>query len=216
MDPSAIQALFANSSARVLPRRQIVVYEGDKIESLYCIESGYVKVYSAIGEAEQRVIFICGPGDVFPIIGYLAGGIALYFYETMTDAKLRTVAADRFEHRLRGNFELGEALIRYSTSLNKQFLERINMLTVGSAKRKLTSLLVFLANKAGSATHQTVHGSGSELRRIDIPLTTQEIADMCGLTRETTSLQLNRLRRDGILSGSSYLVVDITKLEKVL
>jgi len=52
--------------------------------------------------------------------------------------------------------------------------------------------------------------------QINIPLTSQGIADMCGLTRETASMQLIRLKKTGVVTGTRLLSVNTSKLRKVL
>ncbi|MBI4033519.1 Crp/Fnr family transcriptional regulator [Candidatus Saccharibacteria bacterium] len=207
MKTNIIRELFGGSILRKLPKKQIVLYEGDPIENLYYIVNGYVKVYNILGNGTERTIFIYGPGDIFPFTSYLTGsGLARYFYECMTEVEMCVASPENVEAKVRGNFELGDALIHYTNSVSQQFLSRIDILAVNDARRKVIALLAFLVDK-------TSDGDGQS--RITIPLTTQDIANMCGLTRETTSVQLSRLRKSGILSGSRNLVVNMAKLEKL-
>ena len=207
MKTSPIEQLFASSILRKLPKRQIIIYEGDPIENLYYIVNGYVKVYNILNTGTERAIFIYGPGDIFPFTSYLTGSdSARYFYECMTEVEMRITTPEALERKVRGNFELGEALIHYTNSVSQQFLSRIDVLAVNDARRKVIAMLVFLADKTGS---------GGTQRRIAVPLTTQDIANMCGLTRETASVHLGKLRKAGILSGSRSLIINMTKLEKL-
>ena len=207
MNPADIQSLFTGNVLRKLPRGQIIIYEGDPIESLYFIVKGYVKVYSILMSGSERTIFIYGPGDLFPFTSYLTSSAsARYFYECMTEVEVYADTPSNFEKKVRGDFAMGEALINYTTSVSQQFLTRIDVLSVNDARRKVIALLAFLISKAGE---------GGDLVRICIPLTTQEIANMSGLTRETASVQLSRLRKAGVISGTRILMVNVPKLEKL-
>ena len=207
MEPNIIQALFSNARLRKLPKKQIVIYEGDPVECLYYIISGYVKVYNVLGGGVERTIFIYGPGDMFPFTSYLSGaGAARYFYECMTETEVYTIAPSKLEQKVRDHFEIGEAVINYTNNVSQQFLRRIDILSVNDARRKVIALLDYLVSTVGTSDNPS---------RLKIPLTTQDIANMCGLTRETASVQLGRLRKEGIVSGSNSLKINVNKLEKL-
>ena len=87
-----------------------------------------------------------------------------------------------------------------------QFIQRIDVLSVNNARRKIIALLAYLIQKASSDDEHT---------RLNIPLTTQDIANMSGLTRETASIQLTKLRKAGVVSGSKHLVINTTRLNKI-
>lgn len=202
-----IYGIFTDARTRNLPKEQVLIYEGDVVNKLYYIREGYVKVYNILDSGSEHIIFVYGPGDIFPFTSYLSGsGTARYFYESMTEVKLKVMAIKEFERRIQGNLQAGEALIAYTTRVGLQFIQRIDVLSVNNAQRKVIAILAFLIHKTGSEDNYT---------RLDIPLTTQDIADMCGLTRETTSLQLTQLRKEGIVSGSKNLVINTTKLSKI-
>ncbi len=202
-----IYGIFEYARAKNLPKGHILIYEGDIVNKFYYVQHGYVKVYNILDSGSEHIIFVYGPGDIFPFTSYLSGsGTARYFYECMDDVKLRIISAKDFEQSVQGNVQVGEALITYTAQIGLQFIQRIDVLSVNNARRKVVALLAFLIHKTGSLDEHT---------RLNISLTTQDIADMCGLTRETTSLQLVRLRKAGIISGSRHLVINKTRLSKI-
>jgi CRP-like cAMP-binding protein len=68
------------------------------------------------------------------------------------------------------------------------------------------SLLSFLASRTSDTSVKRL--------TLDIPLRVQDVADMCGLTRETATIQLGELRDEGILDGHKKMTVDLIKLSK--
>lgn len=207
MPQKPLEELFAASSLKNFPKRQIVIYEGDPPDNIYFIAEGYVKVYNILGSGAQRIIFIYGPGDVFPLTSYLSqAGVVRYFYECITPVKLRILPAGELEKLIQNNISTGESLIRYTYSVNQQFFQRIDTLAAKEAKRKVVSLLLFLVSKTGTPGDKS---------KIQIPLTSQDIGDMCGLTRETASAQMQRLRNSGILIGFKSVTVNVPKLENL-
>lgn len=207
MQDKPLDELFASSPLRRFPRRQIVIYEGDPPDNIYFITEGYVKVYNILGSGAQRIIFIYGPGDVFPLTSYLSqAGVVRYFYECVSDTQLRVLPAGELEKKIKDDISTGESLIRYTYGINQQFFQRIDTLAAKEAKRKVVSLLLFLVSKTGTPGDQS---------QIQIPLTSQDVADMCGLTRETASSQMHKLRNIGVITGFKAISANVPKLEKL-
>jgi len=204
-----MENLFDELPTRQFRKGQILIYEGDPVENIYLLASGYVKVFNILASGDQRTIIIYKPGEVFPLASFLSGeGVARYFYECLTDVQVRSRPQAQFQELIRDNLEIGEELIAYAYKMSQQFVERIETLTARSARSKVLSLLNYLAKKTGEATD-----FGQV--KLGVPLTTQEIADMCGLTRETATLQLLRLKEEGVVAGRRNLTVDTRKLKKL-
>ena len=197
--------LFKSASDRHFPKGQIILYEGDPVNRLYQIDEGFVKVYNILANGTERIIFIYGPGDIFPLTSYLSGfGVARYFYECMKEAKVKVMNLAIFENKIKGKPELAQEMIKYSYLTNQQFVQRIDILSVNDTRRKIISLLAFLLAKAGDK-------SG----KLNLTLTSKDFADLAGVTRETVSVQLNKLRRDGLISGNHQIIVDVNYLNKL-
>lgn len=204
-----MEQIFEGLASRQLNKGQILIYEGDAIRNIYLILSGFVKVSSIHINGTQRTIIVYAPGDLFPLVSFLSGqGIARYFYECMSDVELKIMPHQDFQKKIMGDHELGEELITYSYAMNNQFIERIEILSAQSARQKVGALLNYLAAKTGEVSNGKT--------RLNLPLTSQDIADMCGLTRETASVQLQKLKKDGLVSGRRNLIIDNKKLAKLI
>lgn len=203
-----MERLFKDLPVRKLSKSQIIIYEGDSINNIFWLASGYVKVSNILVDGTQRTIFIYAPGDAFPLTSFLSGaGVARYFYECMSDVEIKVMPQAEFQRLIKGNLAIGEELIAYTYRLNMQFVDRIETLSARSARHKVAALLKYLAERVGAE-----HGGKI---RLEISLTTQEIANMCGLTRETTSVQLIKLKKAGIIDGRRHLIIDRQKIMKL-
>jgi CRP/FNR family transcriptional regulator, cyclic AMP receptor protein len=205
-----MEKLFASLPVRKLSKGQILIYEGDPVENIYLLVNGYVKVSNILDNGRQRTIIVYAPGEAFPLTSFLSGfGIARYFYECMTDVEIKVMPQKDMQKKIKGNLAVGEELIAYSYEMSSQFIERIEILSARSARHKVAALLNYLAGKTGN-----IENDGSV--RLSLPLTSQEIADMCGLTRETASMQLQRMKRDGIVGGARHLLINKAKLARLI
>ena len=203
-----MEQLFQDSPTRSFRKGQILIYEGDNLEDIYYVDNGFVKAFDIRSSGDPRTIAIFTTGDAFPLSSILAGpGTSRYFYECMTDTKCQVLTKAKFQQRVRNNLEIGEMLIKDTSKLNQELIERIEILSAQSAHHKVVALLSYLAGKTGAK-------KGGKLQ-LQIPLTTQDIAELCSLTRETTSVQLIQLKKAGVIAGRRHLIVDPAKLTKL-
>jgi CRP-like cAMP-binding protein len=205
-----IADLFKTGITRKHQKGQILIYEGDPVSQIHYIEEGYVKAYSIQNNGTENIIFIYGPGDVFPLRTYLSGKrIIRYFYSCISDVHIRAIPGERLENQIKNNIEVAELLVEYAYQINQQFFERIETLSVNHAQRKVIALLAFLVEKTGSK---------ELMSELDIPLTQQDLASMSGLTRESISRQLTSLRKQGLITKktSGTIVINIDKLKEFL
>jgi CRP-like cAMP-binding protein len=193
--------LFKGQVTKNLPKGDILIYEADQVKRIYYILDGYIKVYTVVNTGVQRIIYIYKPGDVLPLTTYLSGShIARFFYECLTPATIRCMSIKKFDEKVLGNYELGEALVQYTTSIDRQFLRRVNdMVSNGDNLSKLMSLLNFLYQK---------FGADKSLPTINLPLTTKDIASMSGLNQEETINLLRRFESRGVNFSASGLIID--------
>jgi len=203
-----VDKLFSDLPVRKFRKGQILIYEGDPIENIYLLVDGYVKVSNILANGSQRTIIIYKPGDSFPLTSFLSGeGVARYFYECMTEVEARARPQADLQALIKGDLAMGEQLITYTYKMSQQFVERIETLSAQSARSKVISLLAYLAKRVGIP-------EGSKIK-LNVPLTSQEIADMCSLTRETASLQMIKLKKEGVVDGRRHLYLDKIKLKRL-
>jgi CRP/FNR family transcriptional regulator len=77
-----------------------------------------------------------------------------------------------------------------------------------TAAEKVASFLLLIA------THLDPEVTG-ESRRFDLPLSRADIADFLGLTIETVSRQMSRLKADGVISIVANRHIDVPRLARL-
>ena len=87
--------------------------------------------------------------------------------------------------------------------------EALKNIAVEKVESRIASLLIKLADKAGSKTDDSV--------AIDMKLTKQDIAEMVGTTVETSIRTMSKFKKLGIVSEKSGKIVikDLTKLKSL-
>ncbi|HYU97822.1 MAG TPA: Crp/Fnr family transcriptional regulator [Pyrinomonadaceae bacterium] len=185
---------FAECSVVLDVRRRRFVYRaGDQADALYAIVSGRIKLCRIEPQSDREAVI-----DILPE-GALFGESALYSragrrencavaYESCT---LLKIPSDQFRIGMAAEPMLHE----YTFQLIGQRLEhaeqRLADFALNAIPARLDRLLADFSDRYG------VRESAGVL--IDIPLPHREIASIVGSTRESVTVRLNAMRREGTI-----------------
>jgi len=164
---------------------------------VYVVESGLVKTYTISPNGAERMISIDGRDAQVPI-GYAMGIIekSQYFYEAYSRCRIRVVPRDDYNLHLRTNIEsLYNRHLRMTTMLIS-VLGRVHALEQPHAGDKVARTLLYMADRATGAM------MGPQAEGTKLNTTQQEIANLLGLSRETTNVELKKLELKKLISHS--------------
>lgn len=177
----------------------------------YVVKTGVVKGYAITSEGVEKPIAFDVSFEIFPI-GWVFGKLrwSQYYYGAFTDCELYRVPRQAYLDYLKDYPEnMLNAFDRFvGHYLNFQM--RVNALEQSKAIDKIIHTLHFLSLRYGReiAPHTV---------EIQLPLTQQELANIMGLTRETTGIELKKLERQGVLTHKRHTyTVKTNKLNEIL
>jgi len=185
-----------------------IVAQGEEARSLALLSHGRARLERRIGSGQIVPLGYRGSGDVLAE-ACLAGA------ETYTESAL---AMDESEvvrlplaavrGYLRGDAALSSALMNVLVARQREVEDRIESLLFRNVEGRLAEFLLKAADRWG-----VPHDRGT---LISAPITHFEIAQSIGSTRETVTVTLGALRRDGLLDGAGrrLIVVDAGALAK--
>lgn len=192
-----------------ITKGQTIFYEGDQPERLFFITKGFVKLYHLSEEGKDSVIYLYGPGNILGIRALTSADKALkHNAEALTDVEIITVPHREFIDIATDNPE-------YLIDILHSFIQRLNY-----AERKLegfitndatTRLANFLSDAAIRFGQKKKEGIS-----IPIPLTHQQIAEFVGSARETVTIALHKLAKEGIvkIARGKVDILNKRKLDK--
>lgn len=190
------------------PKNQILLYGGDPIPTIYLLKKGVVKLYDIDHEGNEKVLHILKPPSLMPLTALgREREDSEWFYGTITDCDVYAVAADEFEKSITTDSKLATFLLRQNAEVMNELLVRLSSLGKNDARGKLAYVLRFLAE-----CHAHEHHGG--WRRVAFPVGHQLLADMIGMTRESTAISLKRLRERQIVRypRATQLEIHLTHL----
>lgn len=186
-------------------------YQGEIPRNAFILVSGLIKVYSINPAGEERTVALHGAGDLFPLPWIFGeSSNTLFYYEALSDCELMTVDKKLLLEEMDKQPELLRPVFRHVVNNYTGLLLRVTALEQSRAAEKIGFTLYYLLFHYGKERRGGMYD-------IDLNLTQPMIASLVGLTRETTAINLNMLKRKGIITYTSRRYsIHKEKLERFL
>jgi CRP/FNR family transcriptional regulator, anaerobic regulatory protein len=205
LDSDELQSLNRIGRTRSIAAGQALIWEGDDSLLVANVVEGVLKLSTGTGDGREQIVGIVYPAD---FIGRPFGARSQHTVTALTDARVCTFTRGDFDGFARQHPELEHKLLqRTLTELDRA---RHWMLLLGrkSATEKMATFLLEMSERLVDASCSTSDGP---LDRFTLPFGRQQVADILGLTIETVSRQLTRLKADGYIdlpSRRDIVIVD--------
>jgi len=179
---------------RVTVRRgQTLMWEGDDSSLVANVIDGVLKLSTSTADGREQIVGVVYPSD---FIGRPFGTTTQHSVTALCESTVCMFTRSAFDDFAREHPELGHKLLeRTLTELDRA---RHWMLLLGR-KSAGERVATFLLEMAGRLAESSCATKAQRVDRFDLPLSRQQMADLLGLTIETVSRQLTRLRQAGII-----------------
>lgn len=198
LDASELKALNAIGRTRKLSPGESLIWEGEDSVLVANVIEGVLKLSTNTEDGREQIVGVVYPSD---FIGRPFGGATGHGVTALTDAKVCVFSRRDFDAFARSHPALEHKLLE--RTLGELDRTRRWMLLLGrkSASEKLASFLVEMVERllAPNGCEMDFEELRPSQRRIELPFSRQQIADVLGLTIETVSRQFTRLRNAGII-----------------
>ncbi|TPG54039.1 Crp/Fnr family transcriptional regulator [Sphingomonas glacialis] len=191
----ALRQLHRIGRRQRVARGETMLWAGS--DSLVCatLLSGVLKLSAATSDGREQIVGLHFPSD---FIGRLYADTIPFTVSALTDAELCVVPRDRFEAMLTTNGEMERLLLKRTFATLDATRARLLILSRNTAAEKVAGFVLSMAERArGISDFQALPGGPVTF---ELPLTRGQIADVLGLTIETVSRQLTKLRHAGVLA----------------
>jgi len=176
-------------------RRGQVIMSDDMPVDFFCnILSGVVKLNKTSEDGRQSIVGLLFPPD---FLGRLFANRNAYFAEAITDVELCCFPHAAFEKLVRKYEKLEHRLFEHT--LDELDCARDWMFLLGrrTAEEKVASFILLVAKRSAmiGCNGSMPFGDAS----FELPLSRADIADYLGLTIETVSRQITKLKKTGVI-----------------
>lgn len=203
LPPSAKRELLARARHTAHACGDIIVHEGDPIESIIVVRTGRIKTYRSTSDGEQHVLDVLHDGQALWHGLFLDNHTYGYSVSCLTPVHLCLIHRADVEQMLANHPDVAMGLIRMVCTELDRAEERIMMLSIRDPRRRLAE---YLLTRDRSCTGPEIH------------LKLDDIASSVGLRPETVSRNIARFDREGLvrrMGRGRLLVLDREGLARV-
>lgn len=187
-----VTRLAASSSCIDYRRRRLIYRADDAADALYVIARGRVKLCRIEpGTGREAVIDILSAGALFGESALYDAGARQNCAVAYENSRLLRIPVGEFQRGMAESRALYDYTFRLIGQRRAHAERRVTDFALDAIPARLEKLLVEYSDRYG------VPDSTGVL--IDIPLPHREIASIVGSTRESVTVRLNAMRREGII-----------------
>lgn len=186
LEPTTIAEIVGDHAPRAFAKGQVLFLQGDRLDTIHLVVSGWVKLFRASEDGVDTVVAINGPGESFGEAAAMLAMPAHASAETASEARILRLDADRLRARLMADPDLAFRMLASASRHLRTMVGELEQLKSQSSVRRIAGLLVDLAGVArGPAV-------------FDLPYDKTLIAGRLGMTPESFSRGLAKLRTAGV------------------
>ena len=208
---TAAHKLHRMSYRQQLTKGKIILSENIEPKRFAVVISGVVKLVCTKRDGRQQIVGLQFPGD---FVGRPFGNLGQLQVETATDVSLCCFSREPFESLLQKRPELEHALLQ--RTYDELEAARQWMFTLGhlSARAKVAAFIQLVVERVHESTGITSICPDAETK-YDLPLSRTEIAEFLGLTLETVSREIGRLRSESVIEVAGLRSLHIRDFDRL-
>lgn len=205
-----LDTFFQKYTRMKYKKGEIILRAEDAPQGVFYLKKGFVRQYMVAESGATLMLHIFKPNSFFPMTWALNDTPNTYYYEAMTTVELWRAPKEAVKEFLLEYpaivYNLAQRLLRGIVGIRR----RMEYLVMDNAYDKTLLLLLYLAQNLGEKVEGNIV--------LPVPVTHREISAWIGTTRETASLQVETLKKRGIIRyrKRQLLIPSLRVLEKEL
>lgn len=204
------EAFFTQfNSIHKFKKNKMILWPEMQPPGVFYVKSGFIRQHLISKDGKEITVNILKPETYFPMIWALNNTPNAYFYESLTETVLLKAPRKEVVRQLENHPDLLYDLTKRILSGLGGITKTMEILLTGNAYQQISYVVLVLAKRFG----KPIDGKGII---IDLPLTHKLIGTLAGLSRESTTIELQKLEKDNIIlkENSSILIKNMQKLEE--
>ncbi|OGL31214.1 hypothetical protein A3F37_02485 [Candidatus Saccharibacteria bacterium RIFCSPHIGHO2_12_FULL_41_12] len=191
MENKDVKKLF-NSRTHTFQKGQMIYFLGEIPKNSFFINEGFIKVYAVGEDGTEQIVRFSGPGE-FLALGWLFGysQVIRFYYQALTDCSCEVIFQEEFKKHEEDPSVLRCILDQLNVIANLGLIRNMALQQI-KARQKIIYFLYFLSLRYGKELNNNLYA-------IKIPMTHQTIAENLGLTRETVSTEMSKLKKESLI-----------------
>jgi CRP-like cAMP-binding protein len=189
-------------TVKEVEKGRIIYMPEDTGDVLFILRSGRVQLYRLSSDGRKLVLSILGPGAIFGEMSMVEQGEHQTFAEAVEDSRVCMLGRQDIERLILDHPQIALRLVNVIGQRLAETESRLKDIAFKSVPARVASLLLQLAGEGRLEINGFTH---------------QEISEIVGTYRETTTQTLNEFRNQGLISiGRKHIqILDTEQLSKI-
>ncbi len=205
-----LQSFLSQYKPAKAKKGEILIRPGDNGSQLIFLKSGYIRQYVISKLGQELTINVINSDFPFAFIDYLTETRNRYYFEAFSAIEYWRIPKKEFKDFMDQNPDVFWYMTKQSFCRLEELFVNLEYFITGDAYMKVASTFYLVAKRYGKEIANNQY-------EIEAMPTHRDISETLGLTRETVSLQILKLEKDGIIhrKGRKLTIPDMKKLEDV-
>jgi len=228
LSDSELETLRSFTHLKKFNKGEILFFETEPYQGLYCLLDGCVKLYKISKEGREHIVHIIHPGNTFAEVPIFENNENVIkdntFYpvnamsiEDFTEVLI--VSAKPFLELLKDTPDLCFKLLSTLSKRLKKLNSHIENISLLDVKKRLAKYIIAEFEKSVSQTHleqNQKHLFLKEPDSIELNISKYDLASHLGTITETLSRTLKKFQEEGLIDvqGKSIIIRNLKKLKK--
>lgn len=204
-----LEDFFSQYKSHFYKKHETILFGNEEPQGTYYIQNGAVRSLLAASDGRELTITLLGANDLFPIIWTLYDTKPpRHTFQAFTDTEIRRAPRNEYLAFIKENPDVFEYNVKKVLRRLTSASDRFEIALLGNARERVASVLLFIAENLGKTE--------AEMKLIPVPVTHQEIADMVGLSRETVTIEMDKLQKEGMIIYRGRVLMVSESLSQLL
>lgn len=183
---------------------QVIFYEDTMPFGIYMLRKGMVKLYKNGDAGKSQIFQLCTSGDVFGFHAVLQDSPYPDNAETMDNCVIDFIPKQHFIELVRNSNALSFHLLQRLSEEFRDFIIQETMLSQKRARERVAMVILSLYRIYLSEATKGV-----------IPLNRSDMADLCGMAKESLVRVLREFKDEGIIRSENGRDIEVLALPKL-
>lgn len=207
LNDSQLKRVNKEKNRLYIPKGATIFREGQKLNGVYCINSGFAKLSKLSENGKEQIVKIVGAGELLGKRSVAVNEKTNLCATAINDMQLCFIPKSNLIHGLESDPTFTMAVLEQALLNLKSSDDAILDLTQKNVKQRIAKLLLYLSNNVGS----------DKEGNISLYLSRADIANIVGAANETCIRTLKQLENSQLISanGRKIKILDKNSLNRL-
>lgn len=184
----------ASRKEYIFTRGEMIVKEGDPIDSFIYLRSGLIKLFKTNKSGKDHILSLNKPGDFISLLSIFSNSVYKYSIAAIEETKICSIDLTSLREVIVNNSEFALKVLNRISHVSDDIIESQFEIRQRQVKGRIAYFLLFLSDKIYN---------NHEFR---LPITRREIGELISMTTENTIRTLSEFKKDGIISMDGRII----------